>query len=380
MSTTPSLSAAQVKRMTHYVELFCEQEYLTEQHLYQDVLEFAVAITKSEIGYLHLYDEKTEELILNVWSKKVLAMCTTVHDGHYPLQSAGIWADCIRQRQPVIHNNYAEYARHSQLPLGHFPLQRHMSIPIFFAEKMVAIIGVGNRVSPYTENDAHQLVVFGQRIWSLLTVRLTQIQTRLQVEGSILKNLQPEDIFVQIIEAVSRALELRDRYTASHQANVANIADAIAQRLGLSEEARLGIRLGALVHDIGKIAIPVEILTKPGKLNAAELELLKTHAQIGAEVFEGMRFPWPIHDMILQHHERLDGSGYPYRLQGNMITLEAKIIAVADVFDAMSSDRPYRHKRSLSETVEYIATGRGKQFDAYVVDAFLAYLEQEREI
>ena len=129
-----------------------------------------------------------------------------------------------------------------------------------------------------------------------------------------------------------------------------------------------------MVHDIGKIAIPSEILTKPGKLNPAEYHLIKTHVERGAEIFASINFPWPILEMITQHHERLDGSGYPHGLRAESIILEARIIAVADVFDSMASHRPYRYAPGGQKAIHELKIGRSLLYDPYVVDALMRFL------
>ncbi|MEW8351522.1 MAG: HD domain-containing phosphohydrolase [Candidatus Thiodiazotropha taylori] len=168
---------------------------------------------------------------------------------------------------------------------------------------------------------------------------------------------------------VSATLEKRDPYTAGHQRNVSELAVSIAKELNLSDEIISGIRLGSIIHDIGKINIPSEILTRPGKLSDLEFEMIKTHPLHGSEILKDVEFPWPIAEMVLQHHERLDGSGYPNRLKGDEILLEAKIIAVADVVEAMSSHRPYRPSLGIDVALQEIEAGSGRLFDEKAVSA-----------
>ena len=137
-----------------------------------------------------------------------------------------------------------------------------------------------------------------------------------------------------------------------------------------------GLRLGAMIHDIGKIYVPAEILNRPGRLSDSEMEIIRAHARIGGEILEGTEFPWPIREMVEQHHERLDGSGYPRGLQGGEIVPEARILAVADVVEAMSSHRPYRPARGLDDARAEIRRGRGTIYDAEAVDACLAILRE----
>ncbi|MBI4292329.1 MAG: GAF domain-containing protein [Betaproteobacteria bacterium] len=171
------------------------------------------------------------------------------------------------------------------------------------------------------------------------------------------------------VEVVAATVEARDPYTAGHQHRVADLAVAIAKLLGLEEEQLAGIRLGAIVHDLGKIHIPAEILSKPGRLSKLEFELIKAHPQSGYDILKGIEFPWPIAQIVLQHHERLDGSGYPQGLKGDAIIFEAKILAVADVVEAMASHRPYRPGLGIDQAIEEIGAGRGSRYDPAVVDA-----------
>ncbi|MFI5286711.1 MAG: HD domain-containing phosphohydrolase [Candidatus Dormibacteria bacterium] len=172
------------------------------------------------------------------------------------------------------------------------------------------------------------------------------------------------------VAAMAATVEARDPYTAGHQRRVADIASAIAAEMGISPFEVEGISLAASIHDVGKVRIPAEILARPGRLHPAEFELMKTHSQAGYEIVQGIKFPWPVADMIRQHHERFDGSGYPDHIKGNAIVLGARIIAVADVLEAMSAHRPYRPAVGMDAAIEEISRGRGSLFDPEVVDAF----------
>lgn len=175
----------------------------------------------------------------------------------------------------------------------------------------------------------------------------------------------------ETLQAISAMLEKRDPYTAGHQHRVADLAVKIAHDMGLSDSQAQGIRLASLVHDIGKIQVPAEVLNKPGKLTDLEFSLIKLHPQTGYEILKGIKFPWPIAEAVRQHHERLDGTGYPQGLKGDQIIIEARIIAVADTVEAMSSHRPYRPGLGLEASLAEIAKQRGIQLDSDVVDACL---------
>lgn len=179
------------------------------------------------------------------------------------------------------------------------------------------------------------------------------------------------------IEAMSRTMEWRDPYTAGHQKRVAEISMAIARQLHWSEERVQALYMAAMVHDIGKMSVPSEILTKPSRLTSIEMQLVQGHVDSGYQILKDIPFPWPIADMVRQHHERLDGSGYPQGLKGDEISIEGRILAVADTIEAMSSHRPYRPGLGLDAAMKEIRAEAGSKLDASVVDAAFA-LEGEQ--
>jgi len=199
----------------------------------------------------------------------------------------------------------------------------------------------------------------------------TDISDRLKIDQERIEATERLNrSLIQSIGAITSLMEKRDPYTAGHQRNVAEIATAIAREMGLDEDRISGLELGAQVHDIGKICVPVEILNRPGKLTTAELEIIKIHPTAGYEILNVIDFPWPIADMVHQHHERVDGSGYPNGLSGDGIILEARILAIADVLDAMSSHRPYRPGLGIRNAVEHVNQNKGILYDSQGVDAF----------
>jgi putative nucleotidyltransferase with HDIG domain len=171
------------------------------------------------------------------------------------------------------------------------------------------------------------------------------------------------------IQAMSLTIETRDPYTAGHQKRVSDLARAIATEMKLSKEDIDAIRMAASIHDLGKISIPAEILSKPGKINEFEFRLIQNHPQIGYEILRTIEFPWPIAEIVLQHHERINGSGYPNGLRGEEIHIIARILAVADVVEAMVSHRPYRSALTLGEAIHEITKNRGTLYDPDAVDA-----------
>jgi putative nucleotidyltransferase with HDIG domain len=170
--------------------------------------------------------------------------------------------------------------------------------------------------------------------------------------------------------------EARDPYTAGHQRRVSELSVAIAEEMALSKHRLEGLEMASLIHDIGKTSIPQEILTKPGKLTKIEFDLIKEHPKIGYEIFKKHNFPWPIERFIHEHHERLNGSGYPSNLKGDEISLEGRILAVADVVEAMSSNRPYRPSLGIQKALEEIKKNAGILYDENVVNACLKVFEK----
>ncbi len=180
------------------------------------------------------------------------------------------------------------------------------------------------------------------------------------------------------IQAMAQTVEVRDPYTAGHQKRVADLARAIATRMGLSSDRVDGIRMAGTIHDIGKISVPAEILSKPGLLTPLEFSLIKTHSQVGYDILKDIEFPWDIATMVLQHHERLDGSGYPQGITGDRILLDAKILTVADVVEAMASHRPYRPSLGLDKALEEIGDKRGRFYDPDAVDACVGLFSENK--
>nr|WP_319565791.1 HD domain-containing phosphohydrolase [uncultured Rhodoferax sp.] len=186
-----------------------------------------------------------------------------------------------------------------------------------------------------------------------------------------------ETAFMSTVQVVNTLSEMRDPYTAGHERKVAEIAVAIGAELGLSARDQEGLRVAGYLHDIGKISIPSEILSKPGALRWTERQLIQEHAQASYEVLKDVKFPWKIAEVVRQHHERIDGSGYPQGLKGEAIQLEARILAVADVVEAMSSHRPYRPARGIEAALAEIERGCGSHFDVTVVNACLSLFREK---
>jgi putative nucleotidyltransferase with HDIG domain/PAS domain S-box-containing protein len=205
-----------------------------------------------------------------------------------------------------------------------------------------------------------------------LSVYVQNITKRKRVEAEMQRTVQLLQASLDgIVKAMALTIEIRDPYTAGHQRRVSVLASAVAREMGLPEEQMEGIRIAALLHDIGKITVPTEILNKPTRLSSAEFSIIQTHPQIGYNILKGIDFRAPIALVALQHHERIDGSGYPLGLTGTETILEARILAVADVVEAMASHRPYRPALGIERAMEEVLQYRGIRYDPACVDACL---------
>lgn len=205
------------------------------------------------------------------------------------------------------------------------------------------------------------------RVWSF-----RDITARKRTEKNLQKSFKTlQKAMDGVIQAMALTVEKRDPYTAGHQRRVADLAEAISREMGLSKKQVNGISLAATIHDVGKTSIPADILSKPGSLTDHEFGIIKTHPVVGYDIMKGIEFPWPIAQSIRQHHERLDGSGYPDGLMGEAIIVEARIIAVSDVVEAMSSHRPYRAALGIEKALEEIAKKKNTFYDPVAVDVCL---------
>lgn len=232
--------------------------------------------------------------------------------------------------------------------------------------------------------DGHKVIVGAQGTRTMhdgqvvVLCVLQDISEKKRAEEEIQRYVaQLETAFMSTVRVATTLSELRDPYTAGHERRVAEIAVALGAELGLDSRRQEGLRVAGHLHDVGKITIPAEILSKPGKLSAIEFQLIKTHAQSGFDVLKDVEFPWPVAQVALQHHERIDGSGYPQGLKGEAILLEARIMAVADVVEAMAMHRPYRPGLGIDKALAEIERGRGSAYDAEVADACLKLFREK---
>ena len=237
------------------------------------------------------------------------------------------------------------------------------------------------------ENFKNTLFLLGTVVFLLgLAFFFAYSNYRQKVAGEMeVKRLQGNQVLMEklrktlggTIQVISRAVEMKDPYTAGHQRRAADLARAIATEMGISADRTDFVRIASTIHDIGKISVPAEILSKPTKLTDIEFRLIKAHAQAGYDILKNIEFPWPVADVILQHHERMDGSGYPQGIKGYDLLLESRILAVADVVESMASHRPYRPALGIDAALEEITKNRGTLYDPRVVDICLRLFNEK---
>lgn len=206
---------------------------------------------------------------------------------------------------------------------------------------------------------------------------ITDITAQKKVAQELTKSTEKlQNSFEEIIQAMAMISETRDMYTAGHQKRVSQLGVAIARQMGLTDDEVKSVQVAGLLHDIGKIAVPSEILTKPTKLSVHEWGIIREHSTTGYDILKSIDFPWPIAEIVYQHHERIDGNGYPRKLKGQEILLQARIIAVADVVEAMSSHRPYRASLGIVKAIIEINFNRGTVYDDDVVSACIKVFQE----
>ncbi len=244
-------------------------------------------------------------------------------------------------------------------------------VPMQVEGRTLGVLQVqSRRLDAYEQDDVEMLA-------GLANVAAIALQTALLYEKADSDATILRSSLEGTIRALADTTEARDPYTAGHQRRVAELSAAIARQLGMSEDIAEGVYMAGLVHDVGKIATPAEILSKPGKLSDVEFSLIKAHAEGGYDILKSIQFPWPIAQAVLQHHERMDGSGYPHAVSGEAICMEARIIAVADVIEAMANHRPYRAALGIAAALEEIEAHKNVRYDEDVANACLKLFREE---
>jgi putative nucleotidyltransferase with HDIG domain len=294
------------------------------------------------------------------------------------------WDDCdhgrgptgtaIRTAEPVVNKNTRENPniiiwREELLKRG---FNSSVALPLIYEEDVLGVLTIyAGKTEAFDKSEIDRLMGLAND----LTYGICALRTRIErIEAGKEIELHVDRLQKALsgtINVLASTVEVRDPYTAGHQRRVATLAKAIAEEMGLPAHQIEGIYMAGVVHDLGKIYVPAEILSKPSGLNDIEFNLIRTHSQVGYDLLKTIDFPWPIAQIVYQHHERLNGSGYPQGLSYEQILIEAKIICVADVVEAMASHRPYRPARGIDTALEHIQEESGNLYDSQAVNICL---------
>ena len=282
----------------------------------------------------------------------------------------GIWGQVLLKEKSLIVNDPVSYPNRVGIPEGHPPLTSFLGVPLKDQGKVIGMIAMANRGSGYTADDQQDMEAISFAF--VESIRRKRAEKQLQDTLESLRKAVGATIQVMV-----SAVETRDPYTSGHQICSADLSRAIATEMQLSQDKIEGIRMASSIHDIGKLSIPAEILSKPTKLSEIEFSLIKEHARQGYEILKNVESPWPLAEIVYQHHERIDGSGYPRNLKGDDILIEARILAVADVVEAMASHRPYRPGLGIDAALNEIEKNRGTIYDKTAADACLRLFREK---
>lgn len=347
-----------------------------EQQLMQEVCRIIVDVGGYEMAWVGFAEHNLEKNVRPVaWNGR--------NDGFLDLVNIS-WDDCergsgptgtaIRTGKPVVNENSRENPtiqlwREDLLKRG---FNSSIAMPLIYEEEVLGVLTIYSKEpEAFDANEVTRLMGLANDLAYgivALRTRIERIEAGKQVELHVEKL---QKALSGTIKVVASTVEVRDPYTAGHQRRVATLAKAIAADMGLTDHQIEGIFMAGVVHDLGKIYVPAEILSKPSRLNDIEFNLIRTHSQVGYDLLKTIDFPWPIAQIVHQHHERLNGSGYPQGLSSDQILIEAKIICVADVVEAMASHRPYRPARGVDVALEHITEEKGTLYEASVVDSCL---------
>jgi putative nucleotidyltransferase with HDIG domain len=341
----------------------------------------AAGTVKAEHGFFYQYDPDADVLEL----KRALGFFNE-HIGYQVAQGVGLTGKVLQTGKSMAVNDYQSWEGRHPDPRWN-PIRAITAIPLSFKGHVMGEIGFVHTEAGKTFGNDDMLVLtrFAALANTALTnAKLSALAQQAQEEHKRIEeqlrrnNEQLQEIFIAMVNALASAVEMKDPYTAAHQRWVTRLACVIAGEMGLAREQVEGLRMAGLIHDIGKMDVPTEFLIKPGLLSEIEYEAIKVHPQSGYDIVRQIAFPWPVAQIILQHHERMDGSGYPQGLSGAEILLEARILAVADVVEAMASHRPYRDAHGLELALEEISRNRGVLYDPEAVDACLEVFKEKR--
>lgn len=342
--------------------------------LMEVILTSAAGLVNAEHAFFSVYNPDADALEL----KRALG-CSRKDIGYWTEHGAGLAGKVLRTGRPVVVNDYQSWeGRHPDPRWSH--IRAAIALPLTFDGLVMGALGLAHTEEGRTfkKDDMAVLTRFATLASTVLLNETMCIQARhdLTERKRMRQELQKRndhlhETFIATINALATTIEMKDPYTAAHQQWVTRLACAIAGEINLAKEQMEGLRMAGLIHDIGKMNVPAELLLKPRRLTEIEYEAIKIHPRSGYDILKEIQFPWPIAQMVLQHHERMDGSGYPQGISGAEILIEARLLAVADVVESMSSHRPYRDAHGIDIALDEITRNSGILYDPDVVEACL---------
>lgn len=353
------------RQLEFLVDLFRQSESFDESAMIRRVVEQAADITNSPVAYLFFVNATDKTMTLSAWRDRARGQTVMSSAEPRSLSRFGVFTECVRARHATSSNDLTWKPQPDGLP----DLQRFVAVPMVDGEEAVAVLGVANRDAGYGEIDQRMLASLSEGVWRVLQAK--------RAHGQTLGSLQRADVALQgMIEALLNLSEKHDPYTAGSARRVAALAVALGREAGLDGERQHALRIAALLHDVGNVAVPPSILAKPGRFSDIETALMRTHVEEGCKLLANIDFGAPVAEIIFEHHERFDGSGYPRAMKGEEIMLEARILAIADVVEAMSSPRPHRPALGLDAAVEEINRGAGVTYDLHLATACTRLVRQ----
>jgi PAS domain S-box-containing protein len=342
----------------HLLDLFKQSETLDESAIVRRAIEEAQDATGDPLAFLLFYEGKDKTATLAAMRQGRSGQVVVTGSDPQPATRAGALLECVRGKHAVVNND----ASRTQSVPGLPELSRYMGVPLVVGEEVLGVLGVANREGVYNDGDQRSLAFVADCIARVLHSR--------RKHTSMLRSLQRTDVALHsMIDSFVRMIERHDPHTAGSSRRVAALAVAIAREAGLDGERQHALRVAALLHDIGNIAVPASILAKPAPLTETELALMRTHVEEGCQLLADIDLGGPVADIIYQSHERFDGSGYPRGLKGEDILLEARILHIADTVEAMCSSRPYRPAMGMDAAIDEINRAAGRLFDLQLVTA-----------
>ena len=353
------------RQLEFLVDLFRQSNSFDESAIVRRLIEQAAEATASPVAYLYFVDGTRKTMTLAAWRDRGQSQTTMANAEPRAITRTGLFTECVRAKHPTSSNDLTWKPQPDGLP----DLQRYVAVPMIANDDAVAVLGVANRDAGYDEEDQRTLASLADGVWRVLQSKRAHAHT--------LSSLQRTNVALQgMIDSLVRMIERHDPYTAGSSRRLAALAVALGREAGLDGERQHALRVAALLHDIGNIAVPASVLSKPAPLTETELALMRAHVEEGRQLLVDIDFGAPIADIVYQHHERYDGSGYPRGLKGEEILTEARILAIADTVEAMCSPRPYRPAAGMETAIDEINRGAGRLYDLHLVAACTRLVRQ----